>query len=580
MKKIKLGDLLVEQKVISPEDLSVALSVQKQTGQRLGAILIEKNILSEEHLLSFLADQLNLPFIDLKHYRVKKEIVGLLPEILSRRYKMLPIDLLNDSYLVVTSDPTDILAYDQISAKLKKTIRLAVAQENDIIDLLNTVYKKSVEIKNAAGEIEFTMRQAESVAEYQEILESTPIKKLLYSILEEAYLNRASDIHLEPGDNFFRIRHRIDGILSEQIIHQKTVFPSLILRIKLMANLDISEHRLPQDGRFSIVIQEREIDVRVAIIALNNQEAVVMRLLDKTMGILRLESLGMSDSALSIFKKHIYFPHGMVLVCGPTGSGKTTTLYSALAAINTPEKKIITVEDPVEYLIPRVNQIQVQPKIGLDFATILRSVLRHDPDIILVGEIRDLQTADIALKAALTGHLVFSTVHTYDAISAPIRLVDMGVPSYLIASSVKLIVAQRLLKRICEKCKKMVKPDLDEENWIKNNFSINYKEIRFYKGVGCSACNMLGYKGRVGIYEILSINDKIASALRSNDFEFYTLYAREAVAHQSLIEQALRYAIEGVVTLSEALHLSVEIDMDAIDTHEKLSLSRHKSERQ
>ncbi len=580
MKKIKLGDLLVEQKVISLKDLELALSVQKHTGQRLGAILIEKNILSEEHLLSFLASQLSLPFIDLEHYSVKKEIVRLLPEILSRRYKMLPIDLLNDSYLVVTSDPTDILAYDQISAKLKKTIRLAVAKENDIIELLNAVYKKSAEIKNAAGEIEFTMRQAEGIAEYQEILENTPIKKLLYSILEEAYLNRASDIHLEPGESFFRIRHRIDGVLSEQIIHQKTVFSSLILRIKLMANLDISEHRLPQDGRFSIVIQEREIDVRVAIIALNNQEAVVMRLLDKTMGILKLESLGMNDSTLSVFKKHICFPHGMVLVCGPTGSGKTTTLYSALAAINTPEKKIITVEDPVEYLIPRVNQIQVQPKIGLDFATILRSVLRHDPDIILVGEIRDLQTADIALKAALTGHLVFSTVHTYDAISASIRLIDMGVPPYLIASSIKLIVAQRLLRRICEKCKRVVKPDLDEKNWIKNNFSMDCEQMRFFKGVGCSACNMLGHKGRIGIYGILSINDKIASALRSNDFESYTSYARETVAHQSLIEQAFRYAVEGLITLSEVLYLSVEIDMDAIDTHEKLSLSRHKPERQ
>lgn len=579
MKKIKLGDLLVEQKVISIKDLDLALSLQKHTGQKLGIILVEKNIISEEHLLSFLASQLSLPFIDLEHYSVKEEVVRLLPEILSRRYKMLPIDLLNDSYLVVTSDPTDILAYDQISAKLKKTIRLAVAKENHIIEILNTVYKKSAEIKSAAGEIESTMRQVEGVAEYQEMLESTPIKKLLYSILEEAYLNRASDIHLEPGENFFRIRYRIDGVLSEQIVHERAVFPSLILRIKLMANLDISEHRLPQDGRFSLVIQEREIDVRVAIIALNNQEAVVMRLLDKTVGILKLESLGMNDSTLSVFKKHIYFPHGMILVCGPTGSGKTTTLYSALAAINTPEKKIITVEDPVEYLIPGVNQIQVQPKIGLDFATILRSVLRHDPDIILVGEIRDLQTADIALKAALTGHLVFSTVHTYDAISAPIRLIDMGIPSYLIASSVKLIVAKRLVKRICEKCKKMTKPDLEEESWMKNNFSISHKEVRFYKGAGCSACNMLGHKGRMGIYEILCINDKIASALRRNNFESYILYARKAVADQSFVAQAFRYATEGVITLSEALRLSVEIDMDAIDKNEKLLLSGHKSEK-
>lgn len=580
MNKIKLGDLLVEQKVISLKDLEIALSVQNHTGQRLGSILIEKDILSEEHLLSFLANQLNLPFIDVEHYSLKVDIITLLPEIMARRYKMVPIDLVHDSYLVVTSDPTDILAYDQVSAKLKKPIRLAVAKESDIIEILNSVYKKSAEIKSAAGEIEFTMRQSDGVAEYQEILESTPIKKLLYSILEEAYLNRASDIHLEPGDNFFRIRHRIDGVLSEQIINQKAVFPSLILRIKLMANLDISEHRLPQDGRFSIIINDREIDVRVAIIALSNQETVVMRLLDKTMGILKLDGLGMGDADLSIFKKHIHFPHGMVLVCGPTGSGKTTTLYSALAAINTPEKKIITVEDPVEYLIPRVNQIQVQPKIGLDFSNVLRSVLRHDPDIILVGEIRDSETVDIALKAALTGHLVLSTLHTYDAMSAPIRLIDMGVPSYLIASSVKLIVAQRLLKRICEKCKKIVKPNLDEEFWLKNRCSLDSKDMRFFQGVGCSSCNMLGHKGRIGIYETFSINDKIASALRCNDLDSYVLHAREAVAHKSLLDQALRYAIEGVITLTEALQLSVEIDMDAIDKHEKLSLSRYKSEKQ
>tara|TARA_R110002110_G_scaffold65206_4_gene179986 strand:- start:69328 stop:71079 length:1752 start_codon:yes stop_codon:yes gene_type:complete len=580
MSKIKLGDLLVEQKIIKEEDLERALTSQKKTGQKLGDVLIELELINENDLLSFLAKQLDLPFLDLKSYSVKPHIIKLVPETFARRFKMLPIDKLQDQFWVAASDPTDLSALDQICSKLGQTPRLVVVREEDIKNMLDEVYKRKDDIKTFVGELEQEMKQAgQSGLAYEEILEDTPVKRLLNSIFEEAILNNASDIHIEPAQNAFRIRQRIDGILNEQIIAEKSILAPLVLRIKLMAGLNISEHRLPQDGRFSVQYHERKVDVRVATMPVLGQEAVVLRILDQSSGLLAPEELGMSAEQLQIFKKHLSHPHGMILVTGPTGSGKTTTLYSALSAVNEVEKKIITVEDPIEYTLARINQVQVQTKIGLNFANILRSALRHDPDVVMVGEIRDSETANIALRAAITGHLVLSTLHTNDAISSAIRLMDMGVHAYLAASSVKLIIAQRLIRRICTRCRITYEPSEVESKWLQSHFGPAQPIRELMMGKGCTHCGMTGYKGRMGIYELLEIDNVLSEALRAGDMNTYFEKARASTHYKPLLYSGYEYMNQGLTTLSEIMRLNFESELDDMHSNEKILLPRDQSSR-
>ncbi|MDE2088560.1 MAG: type II/IV secretion system protein [Gammaproteobacteria bacterium] len=437
-KKIRIGDLLVEHKVIAETQLNAALAEQKKSGRKLGRVLIELGYLDEDKLLDFLSRQLQIPFIDLKFYKFNPDTVRRLPETYARRFRAIVLDDAREEALVGMADPTDIFAYDELTRLLKRTIRQAVVRESDLLRTIDLVYRRTEEISSLAEalgeEISANDFDLAQLAQTVDVTDA-PVVKLLQTLFEDAVQVHASDIHIEPDETVLRVRQRIDGVLHEQVMKEKHIAPALVLRLKLMAGLDIAEKRLPQDGRFNLKVKGRNIDVRLSTMPVQHGETAVMRLLDQSGGLLRLDQLGMPEDILHRFRRLIHHPHGMVLVTGPTGSGKTTTLYAALSELNVPEKKIITVEDPVEYRIPRINQVQVNPKIDLTFANVLRSALRHDPDIVLVGEMRDQETAQIGLRAAMTGHLMLSTLHTNDAITTTNRLVDMGTEGYLVAAS-------------------------------------------------------------------------------------------------------------------------------------------------
>jgi MSHA biogenesis protein MshE len=368
----------------------------------------------------------------------------------------------------------------------------------------------------------------------------------------------ASDIHIEPDESVLRIRQRIDGVLHEQVMKEKRIAAALVSRLKLMSGLDISEKRLPQDGRFNIRVKDHNIDVRVATMPIQYGESVVMRLLDQSGGILDLDQVGMPADILQRFRRNIHRPHGLVLVTGPTGSGKTTTLYAALSEINSAEKKIITVEDPVEYRLPRVNQVQVHTKIGLGFASVLRTALRQDPDIILVGEMRDQETAEIGLRASITGHLVLSTLHTNDALSTAIRLIDMGIPGYMVATALQAIIAQRLVRRICDSCTTAYTPTPQEMIWLRNLLGSQADGLQFRHGTGCPHCNNTGYHRRVGVFELLELDEAMADALRQNDSVAFAHAVKANPGFRSLTLNALDYAVAGITTLEEVLRISGE----------------------
>ena len=559
-KKIRIGDLLVEHKIISEGQLTQALGEQKKSGHKLGRTLIELGFLSEEQLLQFLSRQLQLPFIDLKHYKYNIETVRLVPETVARRYRAIALDDNQGSVLIGMADPTDIFAYDELNKILKKPIRLAVVRESDLLRTIDSVYRKTEEITSLAEELSEEL--SETDYDIEDLLQSTdiseaPVVKLLQSIFEDAVQIGASDIHIEPDEHVLRIRQRIDGVLQEQVMKEKRIAGALVSRLKLMAGLDISERRLPQDGRFNIRVKDHSIDVRVSTMPIANGESVVMRLLDQSGGHLNLEHIGMPAELLERFRRNIHKPHGMVLVTGPTGSGKTTTLYGALNELNAPEKKIITVEDPVEYRLPRVNQVQVNTKIGLTFASVLRTGLRQDPDIVLVGEIRDTETAEIALRASITGHLVLSTLHTNDAVSTAIRLIDMGIPGYMVATSLEAIIAQRLVRRICESCVTDYQPTVQEKSWLRA-FLPQVESVQLKYGAGCPHCNNTGYRGRIGVFELLELDEAMTDALRQNDTSAFAHAAKENRHFRSLTENALDYALQGVTTMEEVLRVTGE----------------------
>jgi MSHA biogenesis protein MshE len=452
--KVRLGDLLVQNNLINDEQLQKALSEQRNTGRKLGATLVSMGLVTEFQLLELLSEHLKVPLINLSEYKVNPNAVRLLPEIQARRYRALVLEDKGDSLLVGMSDPADINAVDDLTAKLSKPIEIAVVSETQLFEAYESYYRKTEEIASFAQEL---ADEYEDETEFQlnsglSDDEDNVVAKLLQSIFEDAVMAKASDIHIEPDEKQLRIRMRIDGVLQENIIKEANIAAALVLRLKLMSGLDISEKRLPQDGRAQVVIKGHKVDVRVSTMPVQTGESVVLRLLDQSQGLLGLDQTGMPDDLKERFRGLLKRPHGMILVTGPTGSGKTTTLYGALNELNKPETKIITVEDPVEYRLPRINQVQVNPKIELTFSHVLRTTLRQDPDIIMVGEMRDKETVEIGLRGALTGHLVLSTLHTNDAISSATRLLDMGSPGYLVASSLKAIIAQRLVRKVCQKC--------------------------------------------------------------------------------------------------------------------------------
>jgi MSHA biogenesis protein MshE len=559
IKKLRLGDLLLENKIITTTQLDKALRQQQGSGKKLGDVLIELGYIKEIDLVMFLAKQLNIPFLELGSYKIKPEVIRELPEALARRLKAIPLDRIKDGFLVAMTDPTDIVGYDEIARKLKKNIRIVIVRESELSRIIDEVYRRTEEIASLVGELEQEIAFSGVLNEAEDETHDAPIKKLMHSIFEDAVQVNASDIHIEPADDGLRIRLRVDGVLQEQVMQGKNIISALILKLKLIAQLNISERRLPQDGRFSIRIKDKKIDVRIATMPVQNGESVVMRLLDQTTGLLHFEELGMEPKYIDHIRAHLKRPHGMILVTGPTGSGKSTTLYTALCEINSEEKKIITVEDPVEYAFDRINQIQVQPKIGLTFATILRSVLRHDPDVIMVGEIRDEETGQIALRAAMTGHLVLSTLHTNDAKSAILRLLDMGIAPYLASSAIHLVIAQRLARRVCTRCIETYNPNHEEIKML-NAMGLKVEEnVRFVIGKGCTHCGMRGYKGRIGVYEFLEMSESMIDALQNNDLKAYNQLVNKNPLFRSLAHSALEYAKKGIISLPEVSRLSLEL---------------------
>ncbi len=556
--KVRLGDLLVEKKLISENQLQAALAEQKQSGRKLGRVLIDHGYVDEETMLKILSAQIGIPYVDLLTFELNPQLVQRLPETEARRYRALILRETASGLLVAMGDPTDIFNYDALVKILKSPLELAAVKEIDLLACIDRMYSGNDQLQSLASEVGKDM--TDSAFDLDRLIavsskSDAPVVRLIQSVFDGAVKAHASDIHIEPDENLLRIRRRIDGILHEQIVDEKNITSAMVSRLKLMANADISERRLPQDGRFSVNVSDRQIDVRLSTIPTQYGEGVVMRLLDHSNSISRLDELGMPAALLGTFRKIIHKPHGLILVTGPTGSGKTTTLYSALQELNSPQRKIITIEDPIEYRMPRINQVQVNNKVGLDFARVLRTALRLDPDILLLGEIRDHETGEIALRASLTGHLVLSTLHTNDAVSSAIRLIDMGLEGYLLASSVQAILAQRLIRRICTNCSVPSDLNANEQAWLHDQAGNTLDSHEFRCGSGCNNCNHTGYSGRIGIYELLVMTTGLAEALRSEDQNAFQHAAREQPGYQPLVKNALDYARDGITTIEEVMRL-------------------------
>ena len=557
-KKLRLGEVLVEAGAITREQLEEALAEQRRSGQKLGRTLINIGAISEKALFDFLASKMGIEFVDLKSIDLDLDAVKKLNEVQARRLRAIVLKADSRDLLVGMADPSDIIAFDELERVLSGPLRVCLVSETDLLQTLDVVYRRTDEINEFAAQVKAELMEARLDIDELSVEEDSadaPVIKLLQSLFRDAVQVKASDIHIEPDELCLRIRQRVDGQLQEHIIDGRGVASALVTRLKLMSKLDISEKCLPQDGRFSIGVNDTALDVRVSTLPTSFGEAVVMRLLDQTNNLMSLEDLGMPPDLYRRFRRLIELPGGMVLVTGPTGSGKTTTLYSALNYVNRPSTKIITAEDPVEYQLERINQVQINAGIGLDFSRVLRTALRQDPDIILVGEMRDQETVDIGLRAAMTGHLVFSTLHTQTAPGTTSRLLDMGAPGYLIAASLEGIIAQRLIRRVCSSCKEPATLTSGQRAWLDAQ-APQFKDVEFQHGRGCNYCHLSGYRGRIGVYELLEMDPDLADALRREDLAEFTRLANEKDSYVPMAECALDYAVEGVTTLEEVIRLA------------------------
>jgi MSHA biogenesis protein MshE len=563
LEKIRLGQILVQQKWLSEGQLQFALDEQKRSGRKLGRICVEHGFVTEEQVSTALAKQLNIPYIVLKFYNVDPEIVRLLPETQARRFRAIALENRNGALLIGMADPADLFAYDEISRLLKRQIELALVNEAELLQAIDRIYRRTEDITDFARELEQDL--GDSYVDFGVLggtpgLEEAPVVKLLQSLFDDATQVRASDIHIEPQETLVQIRFRIDGLLHLQTEADSKIAHALALRLKLMSSLDISEKRLPQDGRFTIKVKQQHIDVRISTMPTQYGESVVMRLLNQSSGILNLDAIGMPPAMLEKFRAILRHPNGLVLVTGPTGSGKTTTLYGALAELNVMESKVITIEDPVEYRLQGINQVQVNEKIDLTFARILRSALRQDPDVVLVGEMRDQETAQIGMRAALTGHVVLSTLHTNDAVSTPIRLFDMGIPDYMVASSLQAVIAQRLVRLVCESCTEPHTLKPTEQEWLKAELRDTVADHSYVHGRGCSHCNGTGYRGRTGVYEMLEMTAAVAEAANHQDPAHFLKIANAQMNGQTLLRHAVSLAVAGKTTVSEAMRVTNQLE--------------------
>ncbi|EPO0026398.1 GspE/PulE family protein [Vibrio alginolyticus] len=553
----RLGDLLVEEGIVSEEQIQQALNAQRSTGQKLGDALIDLGFITEKQMLDFLSQQLGLPLIDLGRAPVDAEAVQILPEVHARRLRAMVVARNGDTLRVAMSDPADLFIQESLMNLLGQyNLEFIVASERQLISSFDRYYRRTKEIASFAEQLHEEHKDVQSF-DYgidEADSEEVTVVKLVNSMFEDAVQVGASDIHIEPDDQVLRLRQRIDGVLHETLLNEVNIASALVLRLKLMAHLDISEKRLPQDGRFNIKVRGQSIDIRMSTLPTQYGESVVMRLLNQSAGLRPLEESGLPPDLLARLRRQLARPHGMILVTGPTGSGKTTTLYGALSELNEPGKKIITGEDPVEYRLPRITQVQVNSKIDLTFSRVLRTFLRQDPDIILVGEMRDQETVEIGLRAALTGHLVLSTLHTNDAVDSALRMIDMGAPGYLVASAVRAVVAQRLVRRVCPDCKTEDHLDESRQQWLAGRFPNQVSTI-FYKGAGCQNCNLTGYRGRIGVFEMLELEQEMMDKLRANDAVGFAQAARRSENYKPLLASAMELALQGTVSLDEVMTL-------------------------
>ena len=560
MAKKRLGELLVEVGLITEDQLKNAIKLQAKKGEKLGRILVEEGYTTEEQILEVLEFQLGIPHIDLDKFYVDFDVAKLIPEFIAKRYTAIPIKKDSSGILVAMADPLNIFAIDDIKLITKQDIKPLIASEKSILKVIDKVYGKAQAekaVQDFKNQITYEDINKTQIIENEteEEVNSAPAVRLVNSIIEQAIKGRASDIHIEPTEKDLRIRFRIDGQLNEAMRVIKSTQGPVVTRIKIMSNMNIAERRLPQDGRIEFVSAGRNIDIRVSSLPTVFGEKLVLRLLDKEGFIFSKEQLGFDSKDIEIFDKMIKRPNGIVLLTGPTGSGKTTTLYAMLKELNKPNINIVTVEDPVEYSLEGINQVQVNEKAGLTFASALRSILRQDPDVIMIGEIRDSQTAEIAIRSAITGHLVLSTLHTNDAPGAITRLIDMGIEPYLVSSSVSGVIAQRLARKICDNCKISYKASEKEKQLL----GLDEKEdVTLYKGRGCAVCNKTGYKGRLPLYEMMIVNSSIKELInRKSSSDVLGKYAVKN-GMITLRERAKKIVLEGNTTIDEMLRLTYE----------------------
>ncbi|MDN5331989.1 MAG: type pilus assembly protein PilB [Tepidanaerobacteraceae bacterium] len=555
----RLGDLLVESGMITPEQLEKALNEQRRTGERLGKILTRLGYVREKDILEVLEFQLGIPKVVLEDYQLDPEVVRTIPEALARRYMAVPIRKDGNRLLVAMADPLNLNAIDDLRLASGMEIVPAIASEKEIEAALGRFFEPRIDEDaiSALEEIKVDVAASWDTYDLDEPaaggIDRAPVVQLVNQLITKAVRSKASDIHIEPQESHIAIRYRIDGLLREVLRLPPGVLNSLVSRIKIMAGMDIAEKRLPQDGRFQITLERRSVDLRVSTMPTVYGEKIVLRILDKANMLLNLDKLGFLPETLEQYESLIRSSYGMILITGPTGSGKTTTLYATLNALNTPEKNIITIEDPVEYLLPGINQVRVNPKAGLDFARGLRAILRQDPDIIMVGEIRDRETADIAVRAATTGHLVFSTLHTNDAAGAVTRLLDMGIEPFLVNSSLLGVVAQRLVRLVCPQCREPHEPKPGD---IEYEFTDEERKI-FYRGKGCRQCNYTGYQGRTAIHEILVMTDDIRHLVSQKVHVSKIREAAIAGGMVTLRDDGLSKAAKGLTTVQEVLRVTI-----------------------
>lgn len=549
--KRRLGDLLVENGIITPEQLEQALQEQKKTKQKLGDLLLQLGLLTEQQLIEVLEFQLGIPHVNLFRYQIDPALLNIIPENIAKRYQVVPLRKEGNKLMVAMADPLDYFAIEDLRMSTGFNIEPAISTKDDIQRAIARFYG----LQDSMEQVMQDFSDEEEIKETEITDEDSPVVRLVNQMLQQAVQLRVSDIHVDPMETKVMIRYRIDGQLRTERVLPKSMQGIITARLKIMANLNIAERRLPQDGRIKMQVDLRNVDIRVSTLPTVFGEKVVMRILDLSFGIKEVEKLDFNKRNLVLFKKMIQKPYGILLITGPTGSGKTTTLYSALNQLNQENVNIITIEDPVEYQLEGINQVQVNPVTGLTFAAGLRSILRQDPNIIMVGEIRDLETAEIAVRASLTGHLVLSTLHTNDAISSIMRLRDMGVEPYLIASSLIGVVSQRLVRRICPDCKQSYQPNEQEKIFLQKR-GISLETL--YRGRGCGSCNQTGYRGRIAIHEVLYMEDEMRRMIVQNQ----TL---QELKKHALNNHMIQLVDDGILKASQGLTTLQEVIREAID---------------